>query len=239
MNKIFEEATPEKPIFAKITYYNYSFNDENNCREKLPVWRGLVACTGLETFLVEENRFNYYEEQWTKFRAIENGEQFSLKSNIKKSSGLTLSDDFFDLDEVVPYSEELYQEYLDVMNSITVTVSFSDYSETPNKYDMYPEIEGTEQSYIVPGAHSLDEGYKWMIENHPAQLMGCSISTSSGDFRFGAVPCNEYGTGYYETRRNREKYAKKEAERLGCQLGIFDYSIADAILNKEDDIERI
>ena len=236
MNKVFEKATPEKPIFAKITYYNYSFNDEYNYREKVPVWRGLVACTGLKTVLVEENKFNCYEDVWTKFRVMETGERFSLNSNIKKSSGLTLSDDFFDLDEVVPYSEKLHQEYLDIMNSITVTVSLSDYSETPDKYDMYPEIEGTKQSFIVPDAHSLEEGYKWIIENHPAQLMGCSISTSSGDFSFYAVPCNEYEKGYYETRRNREKYAQKEAERLGCKLGIFDYSIADAIL--ENNIER-
>ena len=56
------------------------------------------------------------------------------------------------------------------------------------------------------------------------------MSTSSGDFHASAAPCGEYPKGRYENRQARELYAKEEAERLGVELGQFDYSLADKAL---------
>lgn len=229
---MFRKASPENLMFAEVEVLKYDYEYD----KLVPEWEGLVACTGVQKVNVEDDYYGVVEEKQARFRAIEDGRKLNdvmYGYHLKASAGFPGTSDNFIIKKMYEPTQELIDQYNKCMDGITVRVNYRDYSDTMNKYGMVEEIKGTEVEEIVEGAHSLDEGYAWMIQNHPGQLMGVSISTSSGDFSLHAVPCMEYEEGMYETRANREKYAAQEAERLNVKLGEFNYDLADSILKQQ------
>ncbi|MBO5434378.1 hypothetical protein J6A31_00955 [bacterium] len=227
----FKNNSAENPGFAKIKVYRPSDSNGEIC-----VWKGLVASTGLS------NDYSHpYMNEQVVFRAMEDGTklyQNSFSDRIKRTVGFICDTDF-EIEELLEPTDELRTEYDKCLNDITITVSYCDYDETLSKFGYASKIDGTEKREVIPNAHNIDDGVKWMLENRPAQYMGMSVYASCGDMLCTAVPCPEYEKGLYETRQGREKYAKMEAERLGVNVGEFDYSLADSILNrgKETDIQ--
>ena len=225
----FRNATPENPMFAEIEVYSDDVDDHYKFK---PEWRGRVACTGVAKVQIEDD-YGFRPETQAKFRAIEDGTKLNdirYGYHIKSSTGFPGTTENFVIKEMLESTPDLINQYKKCIDDIKVHVTYRDFGEELNKYGMAEIIPNTEVSVDIPGAHSLDEGMKWMLENHPGQIMGMSMSTSSGDFLASAVPCCEYPKGRYENRQARELYAKEEAERLGVTLGKFDYSLADKAL---------
>lgn len=237
----FRNASPDNPMFANISVYREDIdrNDANTLE-----WRGVVACTGVKNVIIGDKYYEY-EDRHASFRAIEDGE---LVNNIrygfhpKKSVGFYGDSQNFIVNEYLESTPELLEQYHDAIDAIKVTVHYSDYEDAvPSKYLsnslVANEIKGTSVSEIVPNAHSLIEGERWMIQNHPGQLQGMSISTSSGDFHLTPVPSTgNYPDGQFENRAAREIYAKEQAAKFGVEVGKFDYSKADAVLNKKAEL---
>lgn len=228
----FKNATPEKPMFARIEVYHDDIEDNYQTKQE---WCGLVACTGVSKVQIEDD-YGFRPEMQAKFRAIEDGEKtndIKYGYHIKSSTGFPGTEDNFIIREILEPTPDLLEQYKQCIDNIKVKVTYRDFGDNLNKYGMAEIIPNTEVTEDIPNAHSLDDGMKWMLENHPGQIMGMSMSTSSGDFHASAIPCGEYGDGRYETRQARELYAAEEAKRLGVVLGKFDYTLADKALNNQ------
>lgn len=226
---LFRKATSEEPMFARVDLYGNDFYNDN---VPVKLWSGLVASSGVKGILYEDDT----EEDVVSFRALEEGvnhNKLEYHSPIKRTAGFSGHADNFVVTEMLERTPELMKQYEEAINDIKVTVTYRDYGYKPDTYGHYHEIEGTEVTEVAEGAHSLEDGERWLLRNHPGQFMGSNISTSSGDFSCGAVPCGCYETGYYETRANREKYARESAERLGCEVGEFNYDLMDSIVRKQ------
>ena len=78
------------------------------------------------------------------------------------------------------------------------------YAETANYYRWdadkeYPYFEEVEEQTWEINTRSLRDGERWLAKNHPDMLMGGNVNCENGDFACFPVPCEEYGTGNYET----------------------------------------
>ena len=78
------------------------------------------------------------------------------------------------------------------------------YSETATYYDWdrhkeFPRYKETAEETWHIEADSLEDGKRWLAENHPDMYMGANVICENGDFACTAVPCGEYPEGNYET----------------------------------------
>lgn len=239
----FRKATPDEPMFANISVYKEDVRRHN---EKRLEWKGIVACTGVKTVNIEDD-YGIYSDRHASFRAIEDGEMINdvpYGFHPKRSVGFYGDADNFVVNEYLETTPELKEQYASCIDDIKVTVSYADYTDAkPDKYlkghlsaDVIKGTEVTKE--VISGAHSLNDAEIWMLKNHPGQLQGFSASTTSGDFRMTAIPSSHnYPDGQFETRKGRELYAAERAKELGVELGKFDYSKADVIINKQHDLQ--
>ena len=227
--KLFSQASDDKPMFARVTVLHEDIDTGKMETE----WKGLVACTGVETVTIEDDYFDY-DETRAKFRAMEDGEilhNIQYGYHLKKSYGFPGTNDNFIIDEIVESTPELMTEYESMLDNITAKVFWCDFEETKDDA-LCSIIKGTECEEVISKVRTFDDVSRWMLENHPAQYMGYSTSMSNGNFLATAVPCVEYDARFYKTREGRMEYARKEAERLGCQVGEPNYDKLNEVLNQ-------
>lgn len=97
-----------------------------------------------------------------------------------------------------------------------ITIHGVRYSDIPKHYPWddkkrYKYFDSiAEEKWEIEG-NSLDEGEKWLAQNHPDMYMGGSIVCENGDFSLLAVPSGEYGEGNYETTQARIAWVKAYA----------------------------
>ena len=77
-----------------------------------------------------------------------------------------------------------------------------------------------ERCWTPEGIKSSSDAQKWLLEHYPDYYMGMSViqKCPGGSLLFTAVPCEEYPTGMWETKKNRYEYAVQAAKRLSCNI---------------------
>ena len=217
-----DAATPEHPVFIEGTLGNGWRNYIQ------PSWKGLFAVIGpreCEDY-GEDSRYSMYAirvdtpySSENRSRPLEFGDFLVKGSDELKNMAITYS----------PEADRLYKECQNLHENAPYIASGSLYTDQPvGKYAEYEEIPGSEQTWNLKDEHlrdgspirSLDDGDRWILENHPAYYVGCGVyqDCPSGDIKFECDP-RAYGDGQFETVANRWAYAAEEAKRLGVTMG--------------------
>lgn len=226
MTNIFENATTETPVFAKINLYStpkaYRYSDEK------PYVTDMVVAI---TKVVEED-WIYYVKMCVLYGGTYTGGKTSAP---KFGDYLTQDYNDFDFVDIMPTSDELnsrYQEFRELHKNAPYKVIARKYSEVTNSSKFAKSI-GKEQIWHLGDAvlgdgtkiNSLNDAIKWVLENHPSYIQGMCIAQDcpSGNLYCASVPCDEYGIGFYETYENRYNYAKNWADDLGVVVGAREF----------------
>ena len=239
-----EKKDSEELIFvkARLKYDNTSY-DSKNGHESVCFWEGTLACIKSETLTFEEDYGYTTQKDSVLAMAIEEGEELSVPSMFGKSYRIWLNNDSVDEIEFIKSTPELLRQYKEAYENIRYSVNLCDF-----EYGVHDDIlvEGTEVSYDIPDAKTLDEADQWVMKNHPAQYLGCSITSNISDFYCCAIP-SYYGFGSehdYTTRQGREALTREYAKSHGLEVGEFTYDLLDKVIEereskaKEEELER-
>ena len=73
-----------------------------------------------------------------------------------------------------------------------------------------------------PSVSSFDDLERYMIENHPSDVLYYGASSNTGDWSSVPTPAS-YQVDIIKNRASREAYVRSRAEKLGCSVGEFEY----------------
>ena len=215
-------ATPENPVFIAGTLGD-GWGDHVQ-----PSWKGMFAVIG------PRESDDYGEESRYSMYAIRVDTPYSSENPSRPLQfGDFLVKSADELENMVVVSgaeaERLYQNCIDLHENAPYIASGCLYTDQPiGRYAEYGSIPGSEKTWNLKDERlqdgspikSLDDGEKWILENHPAYYVGCGVHQDcpSGDIKFQCVP-RAYGEGAFENVANRWTYAAEEAKRLGVTMG--------------------
>ncbi len=83
----------------------------------------------------------------------------------------------------------------------------------------------------------MDDAVAWILKNHPEEYVGMSAENNVGDFQFSAIIQAHSDDLSWATREGRERITKEYAKKHNLEVGTFDYTKFDEVVNaKHDDI---
>lgn len=260
-NKLFEKTKDnidlDNPVFikARLTYSNLDLNNPKRDMVKVPYWEGIMACIDNKVWTVEGD-FGYEgHENAVLAMAIEDGKNFIDKG---KAPGFGM--DGYQADrfgtgfrvwltansienlQFVKSTPELIEKYKKAPEKIQYTAHLCDFEYGVKETKI---VEGTKISYDIPNVKTLEDAEKWVMKNHPAQFLGCSITSNISDVLAMAIPSyhayefHEMGYDFdYTTREGREALTRKYAENRGFEVGEFTYDLLDKALDDKETEEE-
>ena len=233
MQSRLKEATEDNPVYARMDVYEAP--ERYREKDDKPYMTATVAVTGV---VYDEDSY----EPFVRMSVIDDpvaGEASIYHRTAGFGDYLTtgLSEVNGTLLDKTPELQQKYDTFVDMHENAPYMVHGRLYEETPiylewdkeQKYPRFNEIEGTTKQWdlanetLQDGSNirSLDDARKWLLENHPAYIVGSSVvqQCPSGDFYMSGVPNVDYGEGYYKTHEDRLAFAQEEADRYGVTLG--------------------
>lgn len=228
--KKFGEARSDKPVFVHVACYD-RFENDREVDEK-PWTEFDSAVIG---FLADPSGVSC-----VRMAVIDEGKQMDTMSDFMEHP---IFGDYFSIEPELlvvtdPHKPErmndLYESFKQMHAEGGFLVYGMLYHEEPTVTDnlvYYQPVEGTAVAWDLNGSKlndgsdvsSVDDAFKWLLENHPAYLEGITIMQNcpSGDWLRMGVPSNfvGYRDGTYENYQNRMDYAQEAADELGVKLG--------------------
>lgn len=226
----FGEASQTKPVFVHAECYD-GFDSDRGSDEKpwadfdcavigFTVDSSGISCVNMA--IIDEGRNCDLESDFMEHPVF--GDYFSIEPELLVISDVQRPERMNDLYEAF---KKMHTEG----GYIVYGMLYEEEPTTNGKYVYYQPVENTanvwdlSEAYLNDGSKvsSVDDAFKWLLEQHPAYLEGVIIMQNcpSGDWLRMAPPANfiGYPAGAYENYNNRYEYAQQAAEEWGVVLG--------------------
>lgn len=242
----FGSATLEQPSFIHLVCYDQSAANPSEHQQPWAEFDGAVigfladpcGVSCLRVAVLEDNRCAEDIHNFMEHPVF--GEYFSIEPELVDITNV----------ENMEHVQEQYQKFQDMHLNESYIVYGVLYGEDIYSNDglvYYQPVEGTAIAWDVSneslknGAKvlSVDDAFRWVLENHPAYLEGITIMQNcpDGNWLHMAAPANfiGYPEGTYETHANRMKYAQQAAEEWNVELGSES---AEDVLNRMREVQE-
>ena len=242
-----KEATPRNPVFVNLTIKDRDYNDYEDYDKKYPIWKGVVACEGVEAVEFEENKMYTRKKEMAIFRGIQKGtnlnEGIQTNRRLEPIHNLLLGKKDISIHKILEPTKELMDKYKNVKNQIYMTIKTKVYptfeapknkEEAMKDFDEYMEFERKmnkvldnplkENTYKVKGLSSWEDAEKWLLKNHPEEAISFSYRTNSGNFGVKPVIHMVSDKSFLGTQEERNEYLKELSQKYNIKTPFLDPS---------------